>query len=180
MSPFYQALQHTVGIEGDFSDNKNDSGGATRWGITEAVARAYGYLGPMSELPTFVARAIYRANYWDFLLLDDVADLSVDIAFELFDTGVNCGVVFAAKSFQRALNAFNHQGDDYPDLKLDGKIGPVSVSALAAFLAMRGVEGETILLRALNALQGVRYIALAERRPKDEDFIYGWFRNRVV
>jgi len=37
-----------------------------------------------------------------------------------------------------------------------------------------------VLLRALNCLQGERYIALAEGRPKDEAFIYGWLRTRVT
>jgi len=35
------------------------------------------------------------------------------------------------------------------------------------------------LYKMLNALQGAYYIELAERREKDEDFIYGWFKHRV-
>ena len=36
-----------------------------------------------------------------------------------------------------------------------------------------------MLLRAMEALQGERYIALAERRPSQEAFLYGWLANRV-
>jgi hypothetical protein len=34
-------------------------------------------------------------------------------------------------------------------------------------------------LKALDALQGERYIRLAERRPANEAFLYGWLANRV-
>jgi len=179
MHIFEDALRHTLGIEGGFTDDPADSGGATNWGITEGEARAFGYEGDMKSLPISTAKAIYRTNYWDKLSLDDVADLSADIALELFDTGVNCGTGFAGKSLQQALNVFNHQGKDYPDLKVDGLIGNGTMAALLSYLAHRGVEGEVVLMRALNAIQGARYIDIAERRPKDERFIYGWFLNRV-
>jgi hypothetical protein len=42
----------------------------------------------------------------------------------------------------------------------------VTLAALDAFLQTRGKgSGETVLLRALEALQGERYLRLAERRP---------------
>jgi hypothetical protein len=36
-----------------------------------------------------------------------------------------------------------------------------------------------ILLKALNCLQGDRYIRLTRSREKDERFLYGWLKNRV-
>jgi hypothetical protein len=36
-----------------------------------------------------------------------------------------------------------------------------------------------VLLKAMNALQGERYIALAEARPENEAFLFGWLDNRV-
>ena len=35
------------------------------------------------------------------------------------------------------------------------------------------------MLKALNALQGERYIDLAEKRQANESFVYGWLRTRV-
>ena len=62
----------------------------------------------------------------------------------------------------------------------DGRIGPATLSALDSFLAARGrTGGETVLLRALDALQGERYLRLAERRPANEAFLYGWLANRI-
>ena len=40
-------------------------------------------------------------------------------------------------------------------------------------------SGEAVLLRALEALQGERYLRLAERRPANEAFLYGWLANRI-
>ena len=36
-----------------------------------------------------------------------------------------------------------------------------------------------VLLRALEALQGERYLRLAEKRPANEAFLYGWLANRI-
>ena len=35
-----------------------------------------------------------------------------------------------------------------------------------------------MLLTAISALQGERYVTLAERRPANEAFLYGWLANR--
>lgn len=176
---FEAAFARTVGIEGDYSNDPMDSGGATRFGITEIVARANGYDGDMRSLPFTTARDIYRSQYWNLLKLYDVANLSPPVAEELFDSGVNLGTGVAACWLQRALNALNDRGTRWPDIAADGAIGNVTLFALRAFLIQRGAQGQTVLLRALNSLQGARYIELAEARPKDERFVYGWFSERV-
>ena len=66
-----------------------------------------------------------------------------------------------------------------PDLVPDGRVGPRTLEALDAFLTMRGPSGGTVLLRAIEALQGERYLRLAERRPANEAFLYGWLANRI-
>ena len=152
--------------EGGYVNNPLDKGGPTCFGITEAVARANGYAGSMRNLPREEAAAVYRRLYWQRPRFDEIAKRSTRIASELFDTGVNMGPAVAATFLQRALTALNRGGKDYPDLTPDGRIGPVTLAALDAFLARRGrSSGEAVLLRALEALQGERYLRLAERRP---------------
>lgn len=181
MKLFEQAMVELLGVEGDYSDNAADSGGKTRFGITEATARAHGYGGEMRALPLDVAKKIYRAEYWDALLLDEVGELSERIAMEIFDTAVNCGVVVAAEILQRSLNVLNRQQKDYPDVLVDGLLGGHTVGALQAYLARRkDQEGELVLLRVLNSLQGARYVRLAEAREKDEAFVFGWFKTRIA
>jgi len=178
---FDRAFEKLLGVEGGYVNDPRDSGGATRYGITEAVARANGYQGVMVDLPLEWARRIYKAQYWDTLRLDDISIIEGTIAEELFDTSVNMGVSTAGRFLQRSLNALNRGGTDYQDLAVDGVIGPMSVSCLSRYLQHRsGADGITVMLRALNILQGARYIELAESRQKDEAFLYGWLKTRVV
>jgi lysozyme family protein len=174
-----QLIDAVIDREGGYSDQPADKGGPTCFGITEAVARANGYAGPMQQLPRAEAVAIYRFLYWSRPGLDEVAKRSAQLAAELFDTGVNMGPAVAITFLQRALTALNRNAKDYPDLTPDGRVGPTTLAALDAFLKIRGANGETVLLRALNALQGERYLRLAERRPANEAFLYGWLANRV-
>jgi lysozyme family protein len=166
--------------EGGYVNHPNDRGGATNYGITEAVARAHGYAGAMRALPRAEAAAIYKRLYWLRPRFDAVAKRSPAVASELFDTGVNMGPAVAATFLQRALSALNRDRKDYADLVPDGRIGEATLAALDTFMKIRGKPGgEAVLLRALDALQGERYIRLAERRPANEAFLYGWLANRV-
>lgn len=172
-------IDAVIDREGRYVNHPADRGGPTCWGITEAVARAQGYAGPMRDLPRSDAASIYRRLYWLRPGFDKVALRAPQIAAELFDTGVNMGTTTAAAFLQRALNALNRAARDYPDIVVDCEIGPRSLSALDGFLRVRGPGGETVLLRAMEALQGERYIALAERRPSQEAFLYGWLAGRI-
>jgi lysozyme family protein len=175
-----ELIEAVLDREGGYVNHPADKGGPTCFGITEAVARAHGYRGAMRQLPREDAVTIYRRLYWLRPCFDQVALRSTSTAAELFDTGVNMGPTVAATFLQRALTALNRNGADYADLVPDGRIGNKTVEALDAFLAIRGkASGEVVLLRALEALQGERYLRLAERRPANESFLYGWLANRV-
>jgi lysozyme family protein len=177
--PVDDLIDSLIDREGGYSNHPADRGGPTKFGITEAVARAHGYRGPMRDLPRDEAAAIYRRLYWLRPKFDQVAKRSEAVAAELFDTGVNMGPAVAATFLQRALSALNRDRKDYADLVPDGRIGPATLAALDTFLRLRGkspggrpnpnqpkaTSGETVLLRALDALQGERYLRLAERRP---------------
>lgn len=84
-------IDTVIGREGGYSNHPADRGGATRWGITEAVARAHGYRGDMRGFPREEAVGIYQRVYWTRPGFDRIAPLAPDIAAELFDTGVNMG-----------------------------------------------------------------------------------------
>jgi lysozyme family protein len=173
-------VDELVEREGGYVNHPADRGGPTCWGITEAVARAHGYGGAMADLPREDAVAIYTRLYWLRPRFHQVAERSESIGAELFDTGADMGPGVAATFLQRALTALNRNGRDYADLVPDGRVGPLTLQALDRFLALRGREaGERVLLRALEALQGERYLRLAEKRPANEAFLYGWLANRI-
>jgi lysozyme family protein len=173
-------IEATIGKEGDYVDHPDDRGGPTRWGITQAVARKYGYTGDMKWLERETAKAIYRQKYAIDPGFAKVAELSSVIAEELFDTGVNMGPSVPSLWLQEWLNVFNQQSKLYADIKEDGDIGPGTLKALGDFLKARGKEGEQILLTALNCSQGDRYKDLARARQSQESFVYGWLRARVA
>ena len=174
-----ELIDATIGREGGYVDHPADRGGATRWGITEAVARAHGYRGVMQALPRDEAVAIYRRLYWDRPGFARVSPVAPDIAAELFDTGVNMGPSVAVSFLQRALNALNRGAADYDDVMVGARIDDATIAALTGFIAKRGKRGEAVLLKAIEALQGERYVDLAERRPANEAFLYGWLASRV-
>lgn len=175
-----QMIDALIDREGGYVNHPADRGGPTKFGITAAVARANGYAGAMRDLPREEAAAIYKRLYWLRPRFDQVAKRSPAIAAELFDAGANMGPAVAATFLQRALSALNRDRKDYPDLVPDGRIGPATLAALDTFLGLRGRPGgEKVLLKALDALQGERYLRLAERRPANEAFLYGWLANRI-
>jgi lysozyme family protein len=180
MSIFREKIApHLLGKEGGYVNHPNDRGGETNWGITVATARANGYAGPMRSMTREQALDIYEKRYYLAPRFDVIALLSPAIGLEVTDAGVNMGPQVAVRFLQAALNGFNRQGKDYADITVDGSAGKDTRTALRAFLAKRGAEGERVLLKALNCLQGARYLELGELRPANEDFMYGWFANRI-
>lgn len=175
MTTIDKAIDDVLAKEGGYVNNPNDKGGPTIFGITEAVARKNGYIGDMRAMPRDFAREIYRRQYVAAPGFDRIAAQSPLIAGELVDTGVNMGPSVATRFLQRALNLLTSEA-----LVMDGQIGPASLAALKDFLTRRGAEGERRLLALLNAFQGTRYAELAEGRPQNRDFIYGWLARIVT
>ena len=98
MSYFDEGFAKTLGYEGGLSNDKYDSGGLTKYGISQA---SYPNLD-IKNLTVEQAKAIYKKNYWDTCKLDEVKDKAV--AIQIFDIAVNCGNGGAGKIVQRAIN----------------------------------------------------------------------------
>lgn len=172
-------IDDLIDREGGYVDHPADRGGPTRFGITEQVARAFGWKGPMRDLPESIAFDIYRRRYWLEPRLDEIAAVFPRIADEMFDTAVNMGPGVSIQFVQRALNALNRGASDWPDIAVDGRIGPMTLQALRRYKAVRGDRAEAVLLKALDALQGERYLRLVETRPANEAFLFGWLDKRI-
>lgn len=113
---FETAFDLLITHEGGFSNHPNDPGGATMYGVTEAVARAEGYSGPMQDLTLDFAKQVYRKRYWDACRCDQMPD---PLRYPLFDAAVNSGPSQAIKWLQLAVG-----------VKVDGAIGPVTQQAV--------------------------------------------------
>lgn len=159
-----------------YVNHPDDPGGETNFGVTIGAARAAGWSGPMRDMPYAFAVKVYRERYWNRIQGDSIADQ--EIAEELFDTAVNCGPLVAIRFLQRTLNVLNAKGTRYADVVVDGDFGMKTLSALSAALALAPWY-RTVILRALDSLQAVRYITLAEGNERLEAFVPGWLRTRV-
>lgn len=172
-------IDEIINAEGLYSNNPADAGGATKYGITEMVARASGYYGDMKDLPRQVAVDIYYKKYYIEPKFDQLATLCPEVAAELCDCGVNQGTGFARTALQQALNLLNRNGQDYDDVKEDGDIGPATLLALGKLMQKRGKDAEKLLLKTLIVLRGARYISICKSNPSQEVFYVGWLTNRV-
>jgi len=112
---FETAFDLLMTHEGGFSNHPDDPGGATMYGVTEVVARAEGYTGPMRELTLDFAKSVYRKRYWDACRCDLMPD---QLRYPLFDAAVNSGPKQSIKWLQSALM-----------VKADGTWGPVTQQA---------------------------------------------------
>ncbi len=176
MNAFQRAFAHTIGLEGGYVNNPDDPGGETIFGITR---RDHPDLWETGRPTLEQAQQRYRDQYWTPINVDGIAGISIEVAMELFDTGVNVGPGTAAKWLQRSLNACNRNQQDYSDITVDGGIGPASIAALRSFYRRWEGQADAIMLRALNVLQGAYYFELAETNVKYETFFNGWLLNRV-
>lgn len=117
MAQFDSLIGRILAHEGGYVNHPSDPGGATNFGITERVAREWGYKGDMRALPRDTAVDIYRARYWDRVQGDKLPD---EVAFQIVDAAVNHGIGNAIRWMQRAAGVAD-----------DGIIGPVTLAAVA-------------------------------------------------
>ena len=150
---FATAFEKLLKHEGGYVNHKDDKGGATRYGVTEAVAREVGYRGDMRELPLDLAQRIYKERYWDAVQAEQ---LPADVRYAVFDAAVNSGVAQAAKWLQRACG-----------VKDDGVIGPQTIRAANA-LHPEGLKRKMLAQR-------LRFMATLANWPA---FGRGW-ANRI-
>ncbi len=171
---FDKAFEEILKTEGGFVDDPLDKGGATKYGITEKVARLNGFSGNMKDFPLALAKDIYKREYWNPLKLDEISSINEKIALEMFDSAVNVGVQTVGKWFQTALNLLNNN-QNFQDLIVDGIFGQKTMNT---FKSLDKKDFDRIF-KVLNILQGAHYINITQRNESQERFIRGWL-SRVV
>ena len=164
MARFDSIFNHIVDLEGAYSNHSADSGGKTKFGITEATARRNGYEGDMRELPKDKARSIYYNEYWKEPRFCDIKEYS--IAKELFEQGVNLGTTQATKNFQKSINIVCDRS-----LVVDGIIGPRTLNAY------NNCNRKNNIYVMLNVLQARRYLEIVENNPSQKVFLNGWLKR---
>ena len=166
MANFNKAFDEIIGTEGGYTNNPNDKGGPTNWGITQKTLASFlGRAVSVEEVKSLTkefAKTIYKRNYWDTLHLDLME--SDFLAGLLFDQGVNFGVGKAAKRFQSAINALGS------NLTVDGDIGPATRLKLNQYSELQ-VANEFI-----KASQD-GYADIVAKDASQNVFIRGWINR---
>jgi hypothetical protein len=89
-------------------------------------------------------------------------------------------IILWARALQPALGS-QRMIHNIKDIPVDSKISSETLNALADVVKRYGIdESGVIFVKMLNSLQGVFYIELTEWRKKDRNFIFGWFRHRIL
>lgn len=147
------SIAKTLINEGGYVDNPNDSGGPTKYGITQRDLPGE----DIENLTPERATAYYLENYWK-AFYSQINDQNV--ADKLFDLGVLFGIGTAVKLLQTVLN-----------LTADGVFGMVSVAAV-------NQSDSTSLLSSYKTAFVSHAIGIANAQPKDRVFLTGWI-NRI-
>lgn len=113
---FSDALSLVLKLEGGFSDDPDDPGGRTNYGITQDTYDHTGYKD-VKNITMDEVRRIYLTGYWDVAMCPAICDKSEALATIHFDNAVNCGVTPANKMLQDILH-----------VRVDGIIGPITLS----------------------------------------------------
>lgn len=163
-------------MEGGYVNNPKDPGGETNHGVTVAVARSHGYTGSMKDLTKGMAEEIYYEDYIKKPGYEEVCKSSLAVCHKLIDAGVNAGPGRSSRWFQQSLNSLSRGGTDYPQLTVDGKVGPGTVSAYQKLEAKRGrVKACELVLKLMDVQQGQHYMSLTNLNT----FTVGWVDHRI-
>lgn len=161
---YREALAFTLRWEGGYVNHPNDPGGATNFGVTQAVYNRYRRSNGLRArsvrwIKTFEVEQIYRADYWEAAQCDRMPPL---IAFCHFDWTVNTGRGRSIRHLQGVVGA-----------KADGVWGPRSQAALLSAVEERGQlqVAEDYLDRRK------RYYEWLGAKPRFSVFRTGWMRR---
>lgn len=150
MKNFDKCIQLLLKDEGGYSNDPDDRGGPTNFGITIADYRKYinsaGTAQDVKNMTVDQAKVIYKTKYWDAL---DCDNLGNGVDYTCFDYGVNSGL-------QRPRNDLK---------KFSGKTGADLINAInderQAFLTAIGVGHNAKFLRGwTNRVARVRSTSL--------------------
>lgn len=168
--------------EGGYVNDPTDRGGPTRYGITEKVARQWGYKGNMRDFPKHCdaltpvcSDIIYKTDYIDKPGFFPFASMEPAVLDELVDSAVLHGPNKPSRWLQLALNA-----ECGSKLKVDGAVGPATVGAYAGCRVTKDPLYLCVaVLNRMDKAQEAYFDAIIAYRPSQKRFERGWKRARL-
>lgn len=167
-SPFFdRAISIVLKHEGGYSNDPNDSGGETNFGITQKELSQYhealGIAEDVKYLTENDAKLFYYKIYWSPYHYDSL--LSINISIKLLDLSVNLGNEESTLIVQRALNRLGLT------LRIDGLFGQQTRETINKAIN-EGDENQLLALIRYEAIQV--YEMIVRHHPNDTKFEQGW------
>lgn len=163
-------FKHEGGLQCSPSDPGNWTGGKVglgRQGCTKYGIATNTYPNTnIKALSLDQASRLYVRDFWNPLHLSELE--SQALATEVFDTAVNCGVGTSANMLIRLVNIFGPA-----NYKLNGKVNSEQIEWINKFT--RKKINRRSFYKALNVLQGERYLMIIQRNPKMSVYTNSWF-----
>ena len=168
MSPFDQAFNYLLTKEGyTYTDDPDDNGGPTRYGITKATLERYLKRACTAEEVAFLdlstAKLIYEEYYWMQINCHKMSKTGIAIA--LFSSAALYGTTKTAQMTQKALNICG------ASLKVDGHLGDKSIAVL-------NIVKQDEFFKAFHGQLIERIEDIVAKNPKQKKFENGW-KNRA-
>jgi len=148
-------------FEGGLTNDKNDKGGRTDFGITQTE---YDLYRSSKKLPTQTVsnissaevKDIYLNNYW---LPSKCDQMGSKLSVVMFDTSVNMGQGRSVKFLQEAIGA-----------KVDGVIGQETVAKMKTM-------DVNALANTYISTRKTFYQDIVKKDPTQQEFLGGWLRR---
>ncbi len=185
MNYFKEAFSRTMEHEGKYNFDGLDKGGETFMGISrvywpswpgwQLVDRDWENTLERMDCSALLdlVESFYKINFWLRIQGDRVAAVSPEVAYELFDTAINLDVPDAVRFPQTALNMQRIATRAFPELTVDGLLGPKTLMAIERYLATQPGDPESNEKILLNCMNGEQYISY-KSNPLHAYF-RGWF-----
>lgn len=176
LTNFDAAVAYVMKNEGGFTDNPNDDGGVTNYGISLRFLKSlpvkklieYGVIkldrpllvNDVKNLDIPTAKFIYKGEFWDKAPLDKI--LNSLVCTYTFDMVVNVGLSEAITILQRSTWALDFK-DHIPD---DGVLGQDTLKKVNMY--------GSLLLPSLRS-ERAGYVRLVSAiHSNDKEFLNGW------
>ena len=114
LKDWFDVVDRSIQEEGGYVNNPKDPGGETKFGISK---RSY----PNEDIQNMTRAEAVRLYYNDFWQAPGIAALPIELAFQVFDCGVNIGAASAVRMLQNVVG-----------VPADGQVGPQTRGAVSA------------------------------------------------
>jgi hypothetical protein len=155
---FDEAIKFVLKNEGLYSNDVDDAGGETKFGISK---RSYPNLD-IKNLSVEKAKKIYKKDFWENQNYKNIKNK--ELAIKVFDLAVNIGISRANKLIQRSLRSVNKKVEE------NGILDDIAICLI-------NESDATDLLSALKSEAAGYYRLIVSTKPHRAKYLKGWLNR---